>query len=266
MGVIRTAAQSGRFYPANPEEIIKMINHWEWILEQSDLKSKEIIPESIIAPHAGYIYSGFTANTVHRLLPLKKPETVVVMGPSHYVHIPGFSMGYFNGYETPFGIARGDVKLAKHLAGNFEFVFEPLAHEKEHSTETQFPFITYYNPGAKILEMIYGAISPQELEKIIAFLLKIPSIALVVSTDLSHFHTQEKAYSLDKYCLNGVEHQRVELLESGCEACGKTGLEALTLSAIANNFKTQVLDYSTSGDVTGDYSSVVGYMSAVVYK
>ncbi len=266
MELVRKAVQKGRFYPAEANDILKMIRHWELILEQNGLDQVEITPEAIVSPHAGYIYSGFTANTAHRLMPHKNPQTVVVIGPSHYVYIPGMSLGPFKWYETPFGFVEGDLVLAEDLSGRFDFVYEPGAHQREHSTEVQFPFIAHYMPQARILEIIYGDVHPDKLREVIDYLLSIPGVGVVVSTDLSHYYPAEKAKILDSYCINATQKIDPLLLESGCEACGKTGLEAMLLSARDLQLKSRVLDYRTSGDVTGDYSSVVGYMSAAFYK
>ena len=266
MEPVRKAVQKGRFYPAEANDIVKMIDHWERILSQAEKDEKKWIPEMIVAPHAGYIYSGFTANTAFRLMPEKNPETVVIIGPSHYEYIAGVSAGPFRWYETPFGFMPGDLSLLSQLNKHFELVFHPPAHAREHSTEVEFPFTAYYMPEAKILELIYGDVSPDYLKGIIRFLLDIPGVAVVISTDLSHYYPQEQANRLDAYCVEGTQTENTDLLMKGCEACGKTGLVAAVDAAREEGLKAQVLDYRTSGDVTGDYSGVVGYMSAVFYK
>ncbi len=266
MEPVRKAVQKGRFYPAEPNDIVKMIDHWERILAQAGKDDKKYIPEMIVAPHAGYIFSGFTANTAFRFMPEKNPETVVVIGPSHYEYIPGVSAGPFRWYETPFGFMPGDLSLLSELNKHFELVFHPPAHAREHSTEVEFPFTAYYTPDAKILELIYGDVSTDYLKEIIKFLLALPGVAVVISTDLSHYYPQEKANSLDAYCVEGTQLEDSRHIMQGCEACGKPGLVAAVDAAREKDLKAQVLDYRTSGDVTGEYSSVVGYMSAVFYK
>jgi len=265
MELIRKAGNRGRFYPAQAREIEQMIQHWNDLLRQVDDVHKEIVPRSIVSPHAGYVYSGFTANYAHRLLPNAQPKRVIVVGPSHHVYIRGISAGYYDAYETPFGLLRGDRQYLKELSEYFPLTFEEDAHYLEHSTETQFPFIHFYNPEAKIIEFIYGGLTDYlELSSLFEYILRDKQNVLVVSTDLSHFHNQKTAQDIDNNCLVGFEYQNLELLREKCEACGLTGLEAIVKTAGDLYLKTHLLDYRTSGDITGDNSSVVGYMSGAV--
>ncbi len=264
--IIRKAGNRGKFYPVTAAEIEKMIGRWNKIIVQYDLEYKHIVPEAIISPHAGYIYSGFTANVAHRIMPRKKPERILVVGPSHHVYIDGMSMGDFDGYETPFGILEADKEGMAILQEKFPFVFAERAHFLEHSTETQFPFIKYYNPGVKIIELIYGNVSYDDLSSVLDYYKQLPGSAIVISSDLSHFYPQEQANRLDNYCLEAVKTKDMFMLDRACEACGKTGIGAIIETALKFNWRSEVLDYRTSGDITGEYSSVVGYMSAAFYK
>lgn len=268
MELIRKAGNMGKFYPANPKEIEIMIDSWNKIIDKNidDPKVLKIKPKSIIAPHAGYIYSGFTANFAHRLVPNAKPKRVIVIGPSHHVYLRGISAGYFDAYETPFGNLKGDPEYLKQLSEYFEFTFAEEAHYVEHSTETQFPFIKYYEPDVKVIELIYGITEYLEVADLIEYLLRDPENVVVISTDLSHYYNQKVANELDKNCVVGVAYKNLEIIQEKCEACGKIGLEAIIKVAKDLYLETKVLDYRTSADVTGDTSSVVGYMSAVVYQ
>ncbi len=265
MELIRKAGNIGRFYPSDAEQIRLMFKKWELICQENALEFPHLKPEAVVCPHAGYVYSGFTAYVAHRLLPRKNPQRVLVVGPSHHVFIEGMSLGVFDAYETPFGLLKGDRFGGEFLTEHFDFNFSPYAHGIEHSTETQFPFIKFFNPDIQILELIYGNVSPAGLKNVIKTFMQLPGSVVVISTDLSHYYTQEQANRLDSYCLESLKHKDLYLLEKGCEACGKTGLGSIIDLGNETGWKAEILDYRTSGDVTGDYSAVVGYMSAVFY-
>ena len=259
----RTMSVAGAFYPAECGEIETMIAQFNSILEKALVDSDVfgIEPRAIIAPHAGYIYSGFTANIAHRVLANSKPERVVVIGPSHRVYVPGMSASLYDAYETPCGDLAIDKEYIEHLMSLFDIEFLPQAHA-EHSTETQMPFIHHYIPGCKVVEFVYGEMDPSYLAKVCEAILSDPKNAIVISTDLSHYYPLKQAEMHDLHCLKAVHDLDVRELHSGCEACGKIGVEAIILAARALGLKSRVLDYRTSADASGDESAVVGYMSA----
>jgi AmmeMemoRadiSam system protein B len=259
---IRPAGNRGRFYPADPGEIRAMITRWNAVLDRTGTYPAKLKPVAIVAPHAGYVFSGFTANAVHRFWDREPPERILVVGPSHHIYFRGISAANFMAYETPFGPLDGSKELFRRLAGIYPFTFEPRAHTVEHSTETQFPFIKYYAPQTQITELIYGDIPYTALVPLLQAALQWPGTAVVISTDLSHYHDQQTANRLDRACLEGVQQGNLALLENPCQACGKTGLMALVRTAKDLGLRPTLIDYRTSGDVTGDYSAVVGYMSA----
>ncbi len=262
---IRPAGQRGRFYPYSAGDIEKMFKKWNLIADENAMTFPHIIPEAMICPHAGYVYSGFTAHTAHRLMPRKNPERILIVGPSHYVYIEGMSIGIFDAYETPFGHIKVDREGVKFLTERHSFTFSERAHYSEHSTETQFPFVKYYNPGTTIIELIYGNVHEDELAEVIRNYLQLPGSAVVISTDLSHYYPQEQANRLDAYCLEAVRHRDLYLLDKACEACGKTGISAILQTAKSSKWQAEITDYRTSGDVSGDFDAVVGYMSAVFF-
>ena len=264
MGIkIRQAGVRGKFYPYEASDIITMIENWN-----EDGINLQILPKAIVSPHAGYIYSGYTANTVHKLLPLAGPKTIVVIGPSHHVGFRGISASFFDKYETPFGLLDIDTELLNSLHKHYNFTFAEQAHYLEHSTETQMPFIAYYfDNKVKVVELIYGlGVSYVEISRIIRHLWVVKkNIAVVISTDLSHFHNEITANGIDKTCLTGFENKNLNLIKMPCEACGKVGLLGVTNAAAELDLNTKVVNYTTSAETTGDSRSVVGYMSGVVW-
>ena len=264
---VRKAAVKGLFYP---EECRKVQTHFTQFNHQYDAMniSEEmrcIIPGAIIVPHAGYIYSGFTANFAYRSLKQTKAKRIIVIGPSHHHYFKGISGSYYEKYETPCGELEIDSPYLFALAKQFNIGFEPKAHQKEHSTEVQFPFIQYYFPKAKVIELIYGEIEIKTLANIITALMQNQNNAIVISSDLSHFHSLKEANRFDQNCLNSVKNLDINELNKGCKACGLTGIQSMILSAKHAKLSSKVLDYRTSADASHDTNSVVGYMSAMFY-
>ena len=260
---MRTDAVAGQFYPDSAAEITRMIEHYNKILDEN-LKDKSVLalkPRAIIVPHAGYVYSAFTANFAFRLLANTDAKRVVVIGPSHRVYVQGTSVSDYDSYETPFGALPIDKSLVKDLEEKFGLIFAPEAHQ-EHSTEVQMPFVKYYDPDASVVELVYGDENPARLAEVIDYLLGDPDTVVVISTDLSHYYDIEKANTLDSICMQAVAELDPAKLHQGCEACGKIGVEAMLLAAKKRGLKPVLLDYRTSADASGDESQVVGYMSA----
>ncbi|WP_294951167.1 AmmeMemoRadiSam system protein B [Sulfurovum sp.] len=264
---IRKAAVAGSFYPAKCQEIEVYFQQFNREFNRINISKAldSIKPRAIIVPHAGYIYSGFTANFAYRFLNHSAPKRIIVIGPSHHYYFKGISASHFESFQTPCGNIEIDTPYLFALAKEFNIGFVPQAHKKEHSTEVQMPFIQHYFPLAKVIELIYGDFSADKLAIIVTALLRNPDNAVVISSDLSHFYTQKKAEKLDRHCLQAVADLDVQELKSGCEACGFTGIEAMIIAAGKLGLHSKLLDYRTSKESTGDSHSVVGYMSAMFY-
>ena len=266
-GAMRKAAVKGSFYPDACDKTKKYFREFNLkyeAMERPD-KSEDIIPKAVIVPHAGYIYSGFTANCAYRSLRGTKAKRIIIIGPSHHHYFKGVSGSYYETVETPCGELEIDSAYLFALAKKFNIGFEPEAHEKEHSTEVQFPFIQHYFPKIKVLELIYGEMESKRLANMISALLQNADNAVIISSDLSHFHSLKEAKKLDRYCLKGVETLNMKELNKGCKACGRTGIQAMILAAQHLKLSSKLLDYRTSADVSNETASVVGYMSAMFY-
>jgi AmmeMemoRadiSam system protein B len=264
---VRKASVQGQFYPKECAKVKTYIREFNHTFDTMNIPHniKSIIPRAIIVPHAGYIYSGFTANFAYRFLKQTRVKRIIVIGPSHYHYFKGISGSYYEHYQTPCGLLEIDSPYLFALAKQFDIGFEPKAHEKEHSTEVQLPFIQHYFPKTKVIELIYSEIGAKTLANIISALLQNQDNAVVISSDLSHFHNLKEANALDIHCLKGVEKLDLTELEKGCKACGLTGIQAMILAAKHLKLSSKLLDYRTSADASGDKSSVVGYMSAMFY-
>ncbi len=257
---IRKSVVSGSFYPDKKEELLKYINQFNSF--KTNNETFENI-KAIIVPHAGYIYSGFTANLAYKLASNKKIKRVIVIGPSHRVYLKGASVALYDEYETPLGNLKIDKEFSQNLIDKYDFLDFNVECEFEHSTETQAPFIKHYFENVQLVEIVYGEINYEDLSKVIDEVLVDSDNFVVISTDLSHFYTFEEAQKLDNICLEAIDKKDLKMFDY-CEACGKEGIKAIIDWAIKNDFDTKVLNYCTSADVTKDKSRVVGYTTALI--
>lgn len=262
---LRMMSVSGSFYPDAKEEIERYIDHFNTVLDQNPTTHKELAQLSgraVIVPHAGWVYSGFTANIAYRILHQSNPKTVAVIGPSHRVGFEGVSVCDTTHYQTPLGELEIDTSLVEIIKKEFGMRMVEQAHH-EHSTEVQMPFIKHYMRDVKVIEMVYAYAHPRQLSPIIDYLLNQSDVSVIISTDLSHYYSLDEAKKLDSICLEAIRGENSSMLHQGCEACGKIGVEAMLDVAKKRSLKSILLDYRTSADASGDSSRVVGYASAL---
>jgi AmmeMemoRadiSam system protein B/AmmeMemoRadiSam system protein A len=274
MGEIREPAVAGAFYPGRPDILSRDVKRY---LEEAE---KEKIDGEIIAlvsPHAGYMYSGQVAAYAYKLIEGKTFDSVIVIGPSHRALFKGASIYDRGGYRTPLGVVPIDVELSKKIMEKRkEIQFLPEAHNQEHSLEVQIPFLQVVLKSFKLIPIVMEPYwswgTCQYLASAIAETVRGKKVLLIASSDLSHFHSYEKAVELDKIVLNHIERFDPEglnrdLRDGRCEACGGGPILSIMLAAKALGAnKGKVLKYLNSGDVTGDRSRVVGYAAGVFYK
>ena len=264
---LRVASVKGTFYPSTCSEIKTYFKTFNREFEQHSIPKeiRAIVPRAILVPHAGYIYSGFTANFAYRFLSNAKPKRIIVIGPSHYHAFQGVSGSFYEAFESPCGDLEIDTPYLFALAKKFNIGFQEKAHLKEHSTEVQMPFIKHYFPKTPIIELIYGELKAQQLANIMVALLHNRDNLLVISSDLSHFHPIDRANELDNICLSALSKLDPIMLHKGCEACGFKGIEAIIMASRELKLNSKLLDYRTSAKVSDDRRSVVGYLSVMFY-
>ncbi|MEO1958466.1 MAG: AmmeMemoRadiSam system protein B [Nautiliaceae bacterium] len=253
------------WYGGTCDNVKAYIAHFNKIIDENvdPQKAKEVfslIPKALITPHAGWMYSGFTANFAYRIAQNANPKRVVVIGPSHRVPFRGISTTLEDKYETPCGFLPIDRAFAAELIDKFGVVNFEEVHQ-EHSTEVQMPFIHHYFGEIPVVELIYGDYKPEKLKDIIEYAIDNDSL-VVISTDLSHYYDLKTANALDYNCLEAVQNLDLEALEK-CEACGKIGIGGMIIAASEMGLTPFIVDYRTSADVSGDTKQVVGYMSAI---
>jgi AmmeMemoRadiSam system protein B len=261
----RKLAVAGQFYPDNTDELTRYIDHFNSVLEKNNIDvDSSLHPRAIIVPHAGYIYSGFTANIAYKYIP-KDIKNIIVIGPSHKYGFDGASIGVYGSYPTPYGELNIAKDINKHLLEEYPFIeFYDEVHS-EHSTEVQFPFIKNYCGDKDVAELIYSKVEYTQIADIIDDLLEDKDNFIVISTDLSHFYDLQTAHDLDSVCLKSIEQKDIPMMDEGCEACGMIGVKAMLEVCNKRLLNTKILDYRTSADASHDTQRVVGYVSALVY-
>src|SRR3954470_524967 len=271
MDTIRKAAVAGTWYPGTAEALAAAIDRH---LAAADASAVDVDGElvSLIAPHAGLLFSGPVAAHAYRLLRSRAFDVAVLVGPSHYVGFEGVSVVSSGGFETPFGVVPIDAACARAISDTSPIVHDhPAAHTREHSLEMQLPFLARLAPAMPIVPLVMGvqtAPTATELGAVLAAALRGRRALLVASTDLSHFHPADEALALDRVVIDCVARFDADRLQAALErqphhACGGGPMVAVMRAAKAGGARdATVLKYADSGDVTGDKSSVVGYMAA----
>ena len=271
---IRQAILAGTWYPDAPDALTNLIESY---LSRAQFERPKGDLNAVIMPHAGYAYSGQVAAYGYRLLRNTDFKRVIMIGPSHRVRFRGASVNLQSGYETPLGTVPVDLSLAKKIinAGP-DFGYVPQAHVREHSLEIQIPFLQSVLKDFQIVAILMGEqdykICSNLAGALARVLVSMNDTLLLASTDLSHFHSYERARELDSEFIKHVSRfdpqGLAESLSKGkCEACGQgpTVTTMLVARELGAN-RTVILKYANSGDVTGDHSRVVGYLSAAMLK
>lgn len=273
MNTIRKSVIAGSWYPGNPSVLRKDIQHYFDAASGTDVKG-EII--GLIAPHAGYVYSGQVAAHAYHLIRGNQYDAVIMIGPSHRVAFHGVSVYGRGGYETPLGV----VPIAEDLAAKIKKISAlvadiPMAHLQEHALEIQLPFLQVALNDFSFLPLMMGdqdADACRKLASAIYQTVQDKKILIVGSSDLSHFYNYHTAKKMDAIVLehirNGDAEGLLQSLENGTvEACGGGPMAVVMLVAhMMKADKPHLLKYANSGDVTGDKNSVVGYAAAVFCK
>ena len=266
--MIRNPVVAGQFYPASASQLRAMI---EGMVDEK-VEKEDVI--GLISPHAGYPYSGPVAGaTISRV---KFKDTFIIMGPSHTGMGKPFSIMTEGTWRTPLGDVEIDSELSKQILAGSEYLEEDsLAHLNEHAIEVQLPFLQYFKPDIKIVPIVlaYAGIDTyREIGKVIAGAIKVSGkeVILIASGDMTHYEPQESAQRKDTRGIEAIlDLDEDELLkrvqELNISMCASA--PAATLISAAKELgatSAELVRYQTSGDTTGDYSSVVGYAGIII--
>jgi AmmeMemoRadiSam system protein B len=268
---VRESSVSGLFYPRDASTLRREIRE---LLDRCGRQTISGNVVGVISPHAGYMYSGFTAAHGYSLLQGRKYEAVIIVSPSHREYFDGVSLYAGDAYRTPFGAVPVNKKVRDELSGGRFTTVDFHGHGAEHAVEVQLPFLQEVLHDLSIVPIVIGNQQKElclELGELLGGVTRGRDILLVASSDLSHYHTRDEAEVLDAVAIGDIAAfapmRLLDDLAAGrTEACGG-GPVAAVLSALHRNGvrKVEILDYRTSGDVTGDNTQVVGYVSAAMY-
>ncbi len=270
---VRAAAVAGSWYPGSASAIEREVDRY---LEQAGEIPVPGRLVALVAPHAGLRYSGPVAAYAYALLRGRTAATVVLVGPSHRAAFDGVALQAEGAWETPLGRALVDEAVARAvLSCGREFVFDDAdVHAQEHSLEMQMPFLQRVVPGLRIVPLLMGSQSPEEVSGLadaLAAALAGRDVVLVASSDLSHYQPAPVANRLDAVVVEQVAHFDDGGLLARLEghrnvACGGGPIVAVMRASRALGADTAtVLRYADSGDVPGgDKSQVVGYLAAAL--
>jgi len=253
---IRPPAVAGKFYPALPSQLGRMI---EKFLEEAPSGSPPN-PKAVVAPHAGYIFSGPIAGAAFRTW-AEQPgsiKRVVLLGPSHYVYFRGIALPRVAAFATPFGTVRLDrdaVEKLRSLPSVHEF--HP-AHGQEHCLEVELPFLQQSLSDFTIVPLVIGDATDEEVCDVVETLWGGAETRFVLSSDLSHYHDYETARQIDRSTAEAIETAQPGKI-SGNEACGHLAIRGFLKAAKQHDLNASTLDLRNSGDTAGPRDSVVGY-------
>lgn len=280
--MLRKPAVAGMFYPDDSEELVKTIEdcflHSFGPGKIPDIESFEgnDYPVNVMVPHAGFQYSGTIA--AHSYCELAKngfPEVFIIIGPNHTGL--GSEVSVFNKGEwiTPLGNIQVDEEFADTLISFSDFASADFAaHMREHSIEVQLPFLQYFSNDFKIVPVVLDSQTISAANDLAAAILKAgekldKSYCVIASSDLSHFNTQERANKVDGFVLEDIENMDEfklleEIIQYNITMCGYGPvMTTMILSKMCGKNTSEILAYKTSGDISGDLSSVVGYASGI---
>ncbi len=255
MTIIREPAVAGMFYPGNASELRATL---EKLLDQVQVQPGSA-PKALIAPHAGYVYSGSLAATAYaRLRPYRDRYTrVVLLGPCHRVPIRNLALSGVDAFRTPLG----DVPLDKEAITTLDMpevrVFE-AAHQFEHSLEVHLPFLQEVLGAFSLVPLVIGDAAPETVAEVINILWGGAETLIVVSSDLSHYLGYDEARVRDRFTCKAIERLEVQCIDH-TDACGATPVRGLLIEAKRRAMEVTTLDLRNSGDTAGGKDQVVGY-------
>ncbi len=253
--MIREPAVAGSFYPDNPELLRAQV---ERLLREA--RPAEVSPKALIAPHAGYIYSGPIAATAYATLAPRAGEItrVVLLGPSHFVPFRGLAWPGVDCFRTPLGAIELDRAAFGLIKDHPGVITLADAHATEHSLEVQLPFLQVALPEFRLVPLAVSYAAPADVAAVLDALWGGPETLVVISSDLSHYRSYEAAGVIDAETAGAIERLDDRTID-GEHACGCHPINGLLHLARRRKLRVVPLDRRTSGDTAGDKRRVVGY-------
>lgn len=259
MNQIRAAAVAGQFYPGKADELQSSVDDM-----LAAAKTSESCPKAIIAPHAGYIYSGPIAATLYARVSnaADKISRVVLLGPSHKVGFKGIAACSSDFYRTPLGDVAIDKESIQQVVALPNTAILDEAHTQEHSLEVQLPFLQRALADFSLVPLVVGQAEAADVARVLETLWGGAETLIVISSDLSHHEPYDSARSKDRATCKQIESLQTDI--SGDQACGCQPINGLLYLAKQKGLTVATIDYRNSGDTAGSKNSVVGYGAYVI--
>jgi len=252
----RPAAVAGQFYPADPERLRAQVQR----LLAAASSCSDFVPKALIAPHAGYVYSGSVAAEAFAAL-RRIADTitlVVLIGPAHYVSIAGIAVPAAQEFETPLGRVAVDVDTINRLTDLPVVVRSDAPHAPEHALEVELPFLQVMLPSFKVVPIVVGDAAPRDVATALDKVWGGQGTLIVVSSDLSHYLNYEAARRMDSATAAAIERGDWAVLGPH-QACGYLAVAGLLIETERRGLMAQRLALLNSGDTAGPHDQVVGY-------
>ncbi len=253
---VRPPACAGRFYPADQTELLQTVKN----LLASAKTPDGPAPKAIIAPHAGYDYSGPVATSAYACLKSARDavKRMVLIGPAHYAEFAGLATSSADAFSTPLGSVAVDKDALAQLRCLPQVIVFDQAHQPEHCLEVHLPFLQTVLDGFTLVPLLVGDAADEGVAEVLAALWDGSETRIVVSSDLSHYHDYQTAKTLDQTTARIIEALQAEQLD-GDQACGFRPIRGLLHLARERGLRPRCLDLRNSGDIAGQRDRVVGY-------
>jgi len=259
MALVRPAAVAGMFYPGDARTLAADVE--ELLGGTENLVPRLGFPKALVVPHAGYIYSGGVAAQAYDAIAPARGivQRVVLLGPVHRVAVRGLALPGAEFFDTPLGRIPVDREAIASIRALPQVVESAATHAEEHALEVQLPFLQRVLGEFSLVPLVVGDAAPEKVAEVLERLWGGPETLIVISSDLSHYHSYETARAID-----GATVQAILGFDAGIrheQACGATPVAGMLIAARRKGLAAELLDCRNSGDTAGDKTRVVGYAS-----
>ncbi len=261
MTTYRPPAVAGQFYPDDPRVLQEMLDEM-----LTHVTRHPVRPKALIAPHAGYIYSGPVAASAYACLSPRRAQIrrVILLGPAHRVYLRGMALSQYEAFTTPLGAIPVDSGLVADIADLPLVGLQEEAHRQEHSLEVQLPFLQTVLDDFSILPLVVGDTPPEAVAAVLRKVWGDDESLIVVSSDLSHYLDYASAVAADRQTTAAIESLDLEAIGPH-DACGCMPMRGLLYESRRLGLQAETLDLRNSGDTAGPRDSVVGYGAYAIH-
>jgi AmmeMemoRadiSam system protein B len=258
---VRHPAVAGSFYPDDPDALARNVDEMFFEVDES---AHAMSPKALIAPHAGYIYSGPTAASVYSLLDPEIVERVILLGPTHRVLLSGLALPDVDAFETPLGKVPLDSAAIHSIKDLSQVHIDSNSHALEHSLEVHLPFLQRRLKHFTLVPLAVGQVHSALVAEVLDKLWGDKETVIIISSDLSHFHPYEAAQRIDATTIETILNMNPVITHE--QACGATPINGLLACMDKHPLTPKLIDFHNSGDTAGPRNQVVGYAALAFYE